>query len=83
MASPPDGQSCATCQFWISHECRRTLPGTDGDVSSTIGSARLWRICEPTYWCAFWNVPVSTVGPQGPAGPTGPQGPEGPAGPPG
>jgi hypothetical protein len=54
--TPPVGQSCNNCSFYIDGDCHRILP------VMLAGSSARWPSCEPTQWCPFWNIWPSNSG---------------------
>jgi hypothetical protein len=50
MASPPSGQSCANCNFYIGGTCHE-----DSARAGAPGTPR-WATVDSGEWCAFWNV---------------------------
>jgi hypothetical protein len=50
MASPPAGQSCATCAFYINGTCREASP------QQTSPDAPRWPTVAPSEWCGQWKA---------------------------
>lgn len=49
MATNPDGQSCATCAFYITGECRASKPSAAVDKN-------YYARPGPDSWCTTYNV---------------------------
>jgi hypothetical protein len=54
---PPQGQSCATCAFYMGGLCRKGPPYLVlAQLTALAYPATMWPACQPTDWCGGWTV---------------------------
>jgi len=54
---PPQGQSCATCWYWMATECHKNPPFVVlQQLQANAVPITKWAVCLPTDWCAAWNA---------------------------